>query len=289
MNKLVYKVSSTLLEMMIVLAMLFLVNAKVQASSNGDSEFELAYNDGVSKGIINDTNLTKEDFLNLCKSSLFPAYLEFSKENSGVSFREFAALDNYEVPEDTAVGVNSRRAVLRAAVPVTGGSGYSMKAGDILICYGTNSLGKYVGHAAIATSANYVLEMTGPKYSFYAQHHTKTQFFKRCTGGSNYVLAYRIKNHPKYAAASSSYAYHHMYKGTNPFYSITTNLFDKSKSYCSKYVLMAYYYGATKNAVKTSYHSSNAVPNTIVLPHDLASHWFKSDFVPTKVAKVSSY
>ncbi|MCH3983259.1 MAG: hypothetical protein LKE56_01220 [Lactobacillus delbrueckii] len=43
MNKLVYKVSSTLLEMMIVLAMLFLVNAKVQASSNGDSEFELAY------------------------------------------------------------------------------------------------------------------------------------------------------------------------------------------------------------------------------------------------------
>ena len=32
MNKLVYKVSSTLLEMMIVLAMLFLVNAKVQAS-----------------------------------------------------------------------------------------------------------------------------------------------------------------------------------------------------------------------------------------------------------------
>lgn len=58
MNKLVYKVSSTLLE--------------------------LAYNDGVSKGIINDTNLTKEDFLNLCKSSLFPAYLEFSKENSGV-------------------------------------------------------------------------------------------------------------------------------------------------------------------------------------------------------------
>ncbi|AZA24536.1 MAG: hypothetical protein DF199_00765 [Lactobacillus delbrueckii subsp. lactis] len=46
-------------------------------------------------------------------------------------------------------------------------SGYSMKAGDILICYGggssNNSLSNFPGHAAIATSAGYILEMPGTK------------------------------------------------------------------------------------------------------------------------------
>lgn len=117
--------------------------------------------------------MTKKDFLDLCKESVFPAYLNYVKDNPTTSFAQYIADDNYEVPEQqpddnpTTVRANDE-ADNNSSSPfvslIAAHSGYSMKAGDILICYGTggNITGKYVGHAAIASSSKYIMEMPGP-------------------------------------------------------------------------------------------------------------------------------
>lgn len=269
------------------------VNASSTSPSDSqESEFVQAYNEGRQKGILNNQNMTKSDFIQLCKESVFPAYLRYNQDNPTVSFSQYIAEDNYEVPElnsdDNPTTVKGNDDSSSSSFNgiftnfIAAHSGYSMKAGDILICYGTNSMGKYVGHAAIATSSKYVLEMPGLGHN--AEHHEKSYFFRHHSGGSNYVLVYRIKNHPKYTDAASTYAYHYMYKKDNPWYLITTNLIHKSPSYCSKYVLLSYYWGATKSSVRTSYNGG-----TIVKPHDLASHWFKGSFKPSCIHKITRY
>ena len=165
----------------------------VAASSAGSSdEFKKAYNTGKSKGIITDENMSYKDFVSLCKKYVFPAYLNAVKEDSTLTFQSFIAQDNYEVsPEDSGV---TSSALLRA----TDSSSYNMQAGDILVVWGSNSLDKasYVGHAAIASSSKYIMEMPGKKISKHATHTKKATFFKRHTGGPRYVEVYRIKNTP---------------------------------------------------------------------------------------------
>lgn len=118
------------------------VDVKASSARSSD-EFKKAYNTGKSKGIITDKNMSYKDFVSLCKSSVFPAYLNAVKEDSTLTFQSFIAQDNYEVsPEDSGI---TSSALLRA----TGSSSYNMQAGDILVVWGSNSLDKasYVGRA----------------------------------------------------------------------------------------------------------------------------------------------
>lgn len=292
-----FTVKNIIFEALISVALPLTFSVSANAASNNNynpkSEFIQAYNEGRQKGILNNSNMNEVDFIQLCEDSVFPAYLNYVQDNPTVSFSQYIADDNYEVPElssrdnpttvDASDDANNNTSSYSGLFTnfVAAHSGYSMKAGDILICYGTNSMGKYVGHAAIATSSKYVLEMPG--FGHNAEHHSKKQVFQQHSGGSNYVLVYRIKNHPKYADAASTYAYKYMYKTDNPWYMITTNLIHKSPSYCSKYVLLSYYWGATKSSVCTSYNG------TIVHPHDLATHWFKDSFKPSCIYKITKY
>ncbi|MGQ5708474.1 hypothetical protein [Lactobacillus sp. PSON] len=231
-----------------------------QKSDNETDEFIKAYEAGRSKGILNDENMSKSNFIELCKKSVFPAYLEYSKDNPTVSFAQYIADDNYEVPRlqpgdhPTTVRANdeSDNGKYSALFPslIAAHSGYSMKAGDILICYGSDSMGKYVGHAAIATSANYILEMPGTlngrrSAKNNARHISKKDFFTTYANGSGkYVSVYRMKDHPIISDHASTYAYRYMYKTGNPTYSLVAqaqDLYTKSPSYCSKYVYYAYY------------------------------------------------
>ena len=250
------------------------------SSARSSDEFKKAYNTGKSKGIITDENMSYKDFVSLCKSSVFPAYLNAVKEDSTLTFQSFIAQDNYEVsPEDSGI---TSSALLRA----TGSSSYNMQAGDILVVWGSNSLDKarYVGHAAIASSSKYIMEMPGKKISKHATHTRKATFFKRHTGDPKYVEVYRMKNHPKYAKKAATYAYRHMYLKDNPSYMITSNLYHKSPSYCSKYVYLAYWWGATKSALK-KYKNGGQY---IVTPHGLTDN-FVGSFKPIRIHKISTY
>ena len=253
--------------------------------SNQNSFFDKAYQQGRAKGIINDSNMTYDEFISLCKNSFFPAYLQASQTDSTLTFEKYIADDHYEVPEQqpgdtptTGSANDNTNPMLRTAAH----SGYSMKAGDILICYGTNSMGRFVGHAAIASSSNYIMEMPGISYGK-AAHTSKATFFKRNSGNGKYVAVYRINSHPNYADSASTYAYNHMFKKTNPKYGINTHVWQKSPSYCSKYVYLAYAWGATKKAI--IYYDNNIIP-----PHTL-TYYFNpnSGWKPSYIHKITSY
>ncbi|BDR60919.1 hypothetical protein [Lactobacillus xylocopicola] len=144
--------------------------------------------------------------------------------------------------------------------------------------FGRNITNSMMGHAAIATSSKYALEMPGKKIS---THTSKATFFRRNSGGQKNVVVYRIKFHTAYANKAATYAYNYKYRKTNPSYMI--NLYHKSPSYCSKYVYLAYWWGATKSAL-TNYRG---IPH-IVTPHGLIEN-FVGSFVPKYICKVTRY
>lgn len=252
-----------------------------QTTSQVD-EFKTAYEQGRAKGIINDSNLSYADFENLCKKSVFPAYLQATTVNPVLTFQQFIAEDNYEVP----IGLTSNTTTTSASEPSnvnpylrsSAHGGYSMKAGDILIVYGRNSMGRFVGHAAIASSSKYIMEMPGYRYRR-ARHTTKKLFFKTNSGKGKFVYVYRFKAHPKYADVASTYAYKKMYKKDNPYYALTLRVWHKSPTYCSKYVYLAYAWGATKKSIVPVYA-------TLMAPHSLPNDfkWHASC-----IHKITSY
>lgn len=132
--------------------------------------FESVYSEGKSKGILTDSNSSKKEFVKYCYSDAFPRYLEYLKLDSTTSFEQYVSDENYFVSyrnkddhPDTisASDHQSNRSSLFTSF-IAARSGYKMKGGDILVCHGKSGTAYFVGHAAIATSANYILEMPGP-------------------------------------------------------------------------------------------------------------------------------
>ncbi|GGE33291.1 hypothetical protein GCM10011391_09930 [Pullulanibacillus camelliae] len=258
----------------------------VETTDNHTVNCPATYQQGTDAKIITQSKAAYEK---TCEKVIVPAYHRYLNSGETGSFEEFAA-DNYYEQEApglkgdvttnvTAMGPESTKSGVHPMM--NGKTGYKMKAGDILVVYGRSSSSHFIGHAAIATSSKYVLEMTGPGHK--SDHHTKANFFKRNTKGSSYVLVYRIKKHPTYAKNAASYAYHHMYKGARPSYFISTHLYHKDPSYCSKYVYLSYYWGAKKSSVKKWPEYTH-----IVTPHGLVGN-FKGTFKPNKIHKVTSY
>lgn len=255
---------------------------------NTNDEFIKAYNIGINKKIINSSDMSQSEFISLCKDSVYPAYLQAVKDRPTLTFQQYIAEDNYEQPIEqpgdnpTTVTAETHTSNVSGRLKTAAHNGYSMKPGDILVVYGRDASASLIGHAAIATSSKFVLEMPGPGRG--AAHTSKSAFFKLNTKGKRYVAVYRIKKHPTYAAHAQNYAWNHMYKKTRPNkYFISTNLYHKSPSYCSKYVYLAYYWGATKKAVK--YYPSNL---HIVSPHGLVGN-FVGSFKPNWIHKITSY
>ena len=135
----------------VVLGVLLLLQFKgtVKAdvgTSNSDNEFVKAYSIGRSKGILTDDNMTESDFVNLCKNTVYPRYLKYSYEYPGMSFEDYLAEDNYEVPvqttEDKPIVINHKSSTAStnkiSLLGVSANRDYKMKAGDILVCYGTS-------------------------------------------------------------------------------------------------------------------------------------------------------
>lgn len=183
-----------------ILPMPSVASASSNNSDNSDeqSEFIKAYDTGKEKGILTDQNMTQSEFLSLCKESVFPAYLEYQQTHPTVSFAQYVEEDNYEVPRQqagdnpitvSATGTKSNSSIFpfTSFASVSARKGYSMKAGDILICYGRNITSKYIGHAAIASSSKYIMEMPGPASM---QHIRQKQLSLRETPGTESMLRF---------------------------------------------------------------------------------------------------
>jgi hypothetical protein len=267
------------------------VNADADTTANSEV-FASIYRQGVSKGILTESNSSEAEFVKYCSTEAFPMYLKYVEVDPGTSFEQYVADENYFVScnpnndhPDTISADNSQSKGKGYSIFssfIAAKSGYSMKAGDILVCHGTDSAGIFAGHAAFATSANYILEMPGPNRT--VEHPSKESFFKKHTGKGKYVDVYRIKKHPHYADAASTYAYRHLYKNPKdrPKYGFQSGLYSMKDSYCSKYVYYAYYKVLPKGTLKT-YNNWH-----IVHPFTFVGN-FQGDFKASYLHQITSW
>ena len=173
---------------------------------------------------------------------------------------------------------------------------YKMQPGDLLVAHGTNAnslggVGGMFGHVAMATTANYVIEMPGENYGYGLKRNAhvtpKKTFFTRHASpiAGSWVDVYRLPKVKQQAAKQAALsAYQNMYKKNNPDYAILPAgaLYQSSPSYCSKFIYLAFYNLFGTRAVKqfnTTLH--------FVSPYGLNST-FTTAYKPRFLSKITT-
>lgn len=172
--------------------------------------------------------------------------------------------------------------------PMASYEGFAIKKGDIFVTDGTSFNG-LTGHAAIATTSNYILDMPGFKIQTSkgmlntSRQSTVADWIKYYAAKGT-VWVYRVD--PKYewvANAAGDWADKHYYSSTGsatqdkfPEYSFSLLTSDTSKSYCSKIPYQAYYYGSGDLPFMVP------VALSIIAPYDLINH-FQPEYAPKLV------
>ena len=122
-----------------------------------------------------------------------------------------------------------------------------MKKGDFFITNNVSSKG-FTGHAAIYTGKGKVKEAPGygqpVRVKSFSDWKKSTLKKRKGSPKHRYIKVYRASK--KYRGKAGSYAKSH-FNGVP--YSITTNPYSKSVTYCSKLVWQSYYYGAGRLSV----------------------------------------
>lgn len=290
MKKNIYKIILTVL----VLTVFGVdVSAIAKASSKGNGiDYKQAYQSAKRNKVIDGRQTSFAEFKKVCDKKVVPSFRRFKKEGGNLAFVKYAKGNDFGyapvlngTTTEISYKVHSEKyqhyKLKRKSI-----KGYHMKAGDILICYGSNPVGTFVGHAAIAKDSKRILHTPG---GLGAQHNakswTKHHFFHKYVNKKHgkYVLIYRITRHQKFARAAAKYAYNHYYryKKNNPNYFTTSRLYDKDPTYCSKYVYLSYYYG-NKHHLKGLKHNGNMA---WVFPHTLVKV-FKGSYHPKCIHKI---
>lgn len=268
--------------------------AQAGTASDNTQSFMSVYQTGVAQGQISDS---KTEFLQKCRNELFPEYLKFIEiPGNNISFAEYAKENGYDqdmpLGEDTQTvsasdfsNSNSQNDVspFISLYKRVSSKKVKIKAGDILVCHGTKDFNAmFLGHAAIATSSKYVLEMPGKvkgvSLNKNTRHYPLSKFFAAHTKNNSYVSVLRISKHPVYAKTASSYAWNKMYKNGKLRYSVLGSLYKKNPSYCSKYVYLAYWYGDHHKGMKGNLKW--------VFPYTISNVW-KGNYRPSYIYKVT--
>lgn len=117
-------------------------------------------------------------------------------------------------------------------------SGFELERGDILVTNGTSKKG-LTGHAAIALDSENILHIAGPHDV--PDTITKKRWIEKYHDGKTWTKVYRHSD-SDIASSAADWA-EETYKGSNAEYKITNDTNDTSKTYCSKIVWQAYYFG----------------------------------------------
>lgn len=135
---------------------------------------------------------------------------------------------------------------------------YSMQAGDVLITNGTISSG-LTGHSGMAISSYSILHIAGP-----GKNPETTTLSKWIThyNAEGWTKIYRHSD-STVAKKAANWA-EATYKDSDAEYVINMDLTSTDKTYCSKLVWQAYYYGPDT-------HCANGPTVGVRLPYDLPS------------------
>jgi len=136
-----------------------------------------------------------------------------------------------------------------------------MYSGDIIITNSTIFNG-IAGHAAIAISPSRILHIEGPGHL--VSVISRSDFEEKYIN-DRWIKIYRM-NDKSIAGDAASWAQTN-YQNSNAKYVINKDLTTTDKTYCSKIVFQAYYYGVGSNTVHSSF--SNVLKSTIMPPYSL--------------------
>lgn len=220
---------------------------RVKDQSTDGIDYRELYNQAIEEEAIDGSTKTYEQFV-ADQKSILPIYESGVKEaaiDNTISAEEWLAGSNYgEAPVSNDM-VEDITLKLMASW-----NGFTMKAGDIFITNATSSKG-ITGHAAIANSDNYILDVPGTKYR--PKNDNNRQLLLKdwvSYYNTGWIRAYRLKDQ-SLAKKLAKYADRNFFssKGTSVKtekieYDIDTHIYRKNPSYCSKLVFQSYYFGS---------------------------------------------
>ncbi|XP_072942148.1 uncharacterized 30.3 kDa protein-like [Epargyreus clarus] len=215
------------------------------------------YNKGVELGIINTTKYTFKSFENDDLTIFRPIYTQnVMNSTDPVSYEEFLINNNYGILADTQESLFERKITKRSTADNKRRFVNTVKKGDILIT--GRGIGGLVGHAAIMTTDNWVLEMPGGAGWQNGIKDNNRQLTKHAwfdVHKSDWTTVYRNRNADvaRAAAVWADHTYYNPSGGTKKTrhitYRLTDDIWSTNPSYCSKLVIQAYYFGTGKRKV----------------------------------------
>ncbi|MCD2224662.1 hypothetical protein LAX75_07815 [Listeria cossartiae] len=258
-----------------IITALFLVSGILLSPEIGQAQttvdYDALYQQGVSEGIINQADVSLEEWVKENENEYKQVYQDGLKDgvyDASMSYEEWIKLNNYGQPPvvDENWEEVPQKPMLKGVY-----KGYNIKKGDILITNGTSSSG-LLGHAAIANGNEYILDIPG-KGETTRQRTTGWWMDHYDTRG--WVKVYRLKD-SSVANAAASWADKNYYStnGTSkqnifPEYGMTGSRYSKKPTYCSKIVLQAYYFGTGNKPVVQVFPS-------LVTVYDLPNYFSKA-------------
>lgn len=229
----------------------------------GKSVKEL-YELGVATNSINPASTTYASWQNMEKSFLWPNYLEIKKEgilDKSVDYQQWLKENNFGLvvgnqPQFEMVEKSKPSFSVRSTADNKRNFVNRIKKGDFVVVSGVREpWAPYVGHAAIATTDNYMLDMPGYKDGQYTQTNNNRQLTKGAWFDkykTAWTTVYRVRTSQSVRANIANWAdwrywssTHGKNKNRHVKYTLKTTLKgDYGNAYCSKLVWQALYYGS---------------------------------------------
>ncbi|MBC1923016.1 hypothetical protein [Listeria grayi] len=261
------------------------------ANAEENEVFNL-YKSGVDAHIINDEKYDyntwdKKVFLLLKES--YNQIQQYSEDN--ISLEDWVKANNYGIipqTNDSIIDGKENSNMLRSTASNKKKFINVIKPGDIIFS-AKYTLSGFIGHAALATTHKWIVEMPGGKTNPNGlkdnnRQITTANFFE--THKSNWNYVYRLPNQ-SLAKKVATYADKHFYstKGTSKkdvhiSYGIDSHMKRKNPNYCSKLVYQAYYYGSGDLPVMKPY------PNIFApIPPAQIINTFRDSYLPYCIGK----
>ncbi|XP_039746405.1 uncharacterized 30.3 kDa protein-like isoform X1 [Pararge aegeria] len=245
-----------------------------------------AYTKGVDLGIINIDKYPLEAFQRDEKNIFRNLYAEYISMNETlpINYEEWLIMNNFGILPDTQESLYQRKINKRSVAENKRRFINTVRKGDILIT--GRGIGGLVGHAAIMTTNNWVLEMRGgagwqngikdnnrqvKKDKWFDDHSSDWTTVYRCKDGSAANGAAVWADHTYYNPSGG------LKKTKHITYIITSDVWSTNPSYCSKLVIQAYYFGTGKKKVVKNLSLIDrvivptSIPNYFLSPYTLVN------------------
>lgn len=263
--------------------------------SRGAINLEKIYLNAVAKGAISESSLSFDTWSSMEQKDLWPTYQNNEKQGfipRTQTYEEWLKNNNYGAIKGLDDNPNVQR-VLETNSTADNRASFvnTVRKGDLLIVQDAHNIwNSFIGHAAIATTDNYILDMPGYKNGAAPQNDNNRQTLKGNwfdDYSASWTYVYRLTISKSIVNNIADWADWRFYSSTHSAtkdrhvrYSLATELKgDFSTAYCSKLVWDALYYGSGDFPLMTP-----TVSYTIISPLNLIGSMDYS-YTPTNLGK----